>query len=96
MGTDGTLVEDLKSRIRELEDKIEALRISRRVLMNLIEAVERENKEKVSRLEYQNIRLQKNNYRYAQTIMSRNLEIVRLAEQLRSVSNLPNFERSIT
>lgn len=87
MVTDIVLVEELRARIRELEEKVEALRISRRVLMNLIESVEKEKREKVSRLEFQNERLQKNNYRYAKAIMYRNMEIFRLEEQLRTISD---------
>lgn len=83
-----TLIEELKARIRELEDKVEALRISRRVLMNLIDSIEREKRERIVRLENLNERLQKNNCRYAKTIMCRNLEIVKLEEQLRSASSI--------
>lgn len=88
MGEETTLVEELKARIQELEDKVEALRISRRVLMNLIESIEREKREKIVRLEIQNERLQKNNFRYAKTIMCRNVEIIKLEEQLRSAANM--------
>lgn len=87
MNSEIALVEELKTRIRELEDKVEALRISRRVLMNLIETIEKEKKEKVMTLEYQNERLQKNNCRYAKTIMCRNVQISKLEEQLRAISN---------
>lgn len=46
----------LERRIKELEEKIEQLRFSRRVLMNLVEKVERERMEAVTKLE----RLNKN------------------------------------
>lgn len=73
----------LLSRIRELEDKVEALRISRRVLMNLIDALEREKKEQFACLRRQNERLQRNNSRYARVIMNRNIRITQLEEQVR-------------
>ena len=42
---------ELVERITELEDKVEALRISRRVLMNLIDTIETEYRSKTSVLE---------------------------------------------
>lgn len=89
MGDEIALIEELKTRIRELEDKVEALRISRRVLLNLIDSLEREKREKILRLENHNERLQKNNCRFAKTIMCRNVEIIKLEEQLRLLSNTP-------
>lgn len=73
----------LLTRIRELEDKVEALRISRRVLMNLIDALEKERKEQLASLRRQNERLQRSNSRYAQTIMNRNFRITELEEKMR-------------
>lgn len=86
MSGDDSYVEELLNRIRELEDKVEALRISRRVLMNLIEAVEREKREKITQLENMNERLQRNNCRYAKTIMLRNVQIITLEEKLKNRS----------
>ena len=73
----------LLTRVRELEDKVEALRISRRVLMNLIDALEKERKEQLSSLQRQNERLQRSNSRYARTIMCRNVRITELEEKMR-------------
>lgn len=83
MGEDTNLAEVLRARIQDLEDKVEALRISRRVLMNLIDSLEREKREQVNNLEVQNERLQKNNCRYAKVIMCRNAKITELEEKLR-------------
>lgn len=79
---DGELVKVLKSRIRELENKVDALRISRRVLMNLIDMVEKEKKDQVLKLKIINEKLQKNNSRYAKAIMSRNLRINELESRI--------------
>lgn len=86
MGEETSLVEELRCRVRELEDKVDALRISRRVLMNLIDAVEKEKRDQTAKLATQNERLQKNNSRYAKAIMHRNIRIRELEEQLRLLS----------
>ena len=91
VGDDAVLLDELRARIRELEDKVEALRISRRVLMNLIDTIEREKREKVLRLEMQNEKLQKNNCRYARAIMYRNVRITQLEDQLRLLTPNPNM-----
>ena len=46
MAEDISLIAELRDRIRELEDKVEALRISRRVLMNLIDTLETKKKKR--------------------------------------------------
>jgi len=84
MVEDISLTEELRARIRELEDKVEALRISRRVLMNLIDNLENERREQLSSLVNQNEKLQKNNYRYARAIMGKNLHITKLEQQLKN------------
>jgi len=79
---DSNLLEDLRVRIRELEAKIDALRMGRRVLMNLIESVENENRTEMERLKNQNERLQKNNSRYAKMIMVYKGQISQMEVQL--------------
>lgn len=86
MGDDISLIEELRAHIRELEDKVEALRISRRVLMNLIDALEKEKREQLLHLEIQNEKLLKNNCRYARAIMYRNFRITELEKQLKKFS----------
>lgn len=83
MGEETTITEDLRVRVRELEDKVEALRISRRVLMNLIDTLENEKRDRLAKLTTQNEKLQQNNCRYARAIMYRNIRITELEEQLR-------------
>lgn len=86
MEEDISPIEELHKRVRELEDKVESLRISRRVLMNLIESLENEKREKLTSLESRNERLQKNNCRYARIIMYRNLRINELEQKLKDFS----------
>lgn len=71
-----------KSRISELEQRIEHLRVSRRVLMNLLEKVEREKVALVHKLERENVRLQRDNTRFAKWIFSKNRQIVELQETI--------------
>jgi hypothetical protein len=84
------LVGELQARVRELEDKIEALRISRRVLMNLIDDLEKEKREQLTKLYSQNEQLQKSNCRYARAIMHRDIRITQLEAQLRTLSGSQN------
>lgn len=88
MDEDISLIDELKKRVKELEDKVEALRISRRVLMNLIESVENERREQLLSMEDRNERLRRNNYRYARLIMYRNIKITELERQIKNFSRL--------
>ena len=83
--SEGELVNVLRGRIRELENKVDALRISRRVLMNLIDALEKEKKEQVQKLQSINVKLQKNNCRYAKAIMYRNMRINELESRINRI-----------
>ncbi len=71
-----------KARIGELEQRVEHLRVSRRVLMNLLEKVEREKVSLVHKLERENIRLHRDNTRFAKWIFTKNREIVELQEKI--------------
>ncbi|MDO7787443.1 translation initiation factor 2 [Desulforamulus aquiferis] len=75
----------LQKRIQELEEKIEQLRLSRRVLMNLIEKIEKDKSGFVSRLEKENRKLHKDNYRYAQNLLQQNRRIVELQAKLETM-----------
>lgn len=68
----------LRSRVKELEKQVEHLRISRRVLMNLIEKIEREKRIALSQLEKENKRLQQSNQRYAKWLMKNNIRFVEM------------------
>jgi len=75
----------LKQRVEELEDKIEQLRLSRRVLMNLVEKTEREKTCFLSRLEKENRRLSQNNCRYARCLIRKNRQILDLESRLQNM-----------
>jgi len=72
----------LKKRIQELEEKVEQLRLSRRVLMNLIEKIEKDKAGFLTRLERENRKLHLDNYRYAQRLLRKNRQIVELESKL--------------
>lgn len=85
-------VEFLLDRVMELEEKIEQLRLSRRVLMNLIEKIEKDRAGFLTRLERENRKLQQNNYRYAQRLLHKNRQIVELESRLKDGSS-QNFHK---
>lgn len=70
--------EMLLLRVAELEKKVEHLRISRRVLMNLVARLEKDKAGEVLELLKENRRLKKANSRYAQTLWMKNQQIVEL------------------
>ena len=72
----------LQRRVKELEEKVEQLRLSRRVLMNLIEKLEKEKTNFQNRLEKENKKLLHNNYRYARWLLCKNRQIVELESKL--------------
>ena len=76
-------VVQLRGRMRVLEERIQGLRASRRILMNLISAQEREKRARIERLEAENSRLQQQSSRYAKAVLERNIEIFRLEASLR-------------
>ena len=78
-------LEDLRLRVRDLEAKVENLRMSRRVLMNILEASERGKRLETEKLERINDRLRRENRRYAQRLMEHNRLILALQEQLRQL-----------
>ncbi len=69
-------------RTRDLEEKVEQLRLSRRVLMNLIEKLEKEKASLTGKLEKENKKLHCANYRYARWLLRKNSQIVELEMKL--------------
>lgn len=79
---EGYSKELLLDRVKELEEQVEHLRISRRVLMNLIEKIEREKRFLLSSLEKENKRLQQNNTKYANWLWNKNRKIIELESKI--------------
>ena len=77
-------VQHLEQRIRELEEKIDHLRFSRRVLMNLIERLERDKWGSLDKLERENKKLQLNNSKYAKSLLRKNRQIMELETKLQN------------
>lgn len=72
----------LRQRVQELEEKVEQLRLSRRVLMNLVEKIEKEKSTFLARMEKENRKLHIDNYRYARWLLLKNQKIVELESRL--------------
>ncbi|MGI6491654.1 MAG: translation initiation factor 2 [Peptococcaceae bacterium] len=73
----------------ELEEKVEQLRFSRRVLMNLIEKIEKDKAVFLKNLERENRKLQRNNFRFAQRLWNKNIQLVEL-----ELRNKNDFKKS--
>ena len=76
-------VTQLRQRVRVLEERIQGLRASRRILMNLLAAQEREKRSRIQHLEQENFRLQQRSSRFAREVLDRNIQVIRLQESLR-------------
>ncbi|MDD2553651.1 MAG: translation initiation factor 2 [Desulfotomaculaceae bacterium] len=85
---DSTDLPYLKARVQELEEKVEQLRLSRRVLMNLIEKIEKDRIGFLHRLEKENRKLHQDNYRYAKWLLHKNRRIVELESKLQDTKSL--------
>ena len=68
-----------QKRVMELEGKVETLRLSRRVLMRLLEQSEAERIAAVAALTRENQRLQKHNAGFAMRLMAKNIRIQELS-----------------
>lgn len=75
-------VDNLERRIQELENKLLQLRLSRRVLMLLLEKLDRERVVFSERLERENRRLLRSNHQYAQSLLQKNRQIIELESKL--------------
>jgi predicted RNase H-like nuclease (RuvC/YqgF family) len=74
----------LEKRVRELEAKVLQLRLSRRVLMLLLERQEQQTATFRERLERENRRLMRANYQYAQSLLQKNRQIHELESRLQT------------
>lgn len=79
----------MKDRIEELELRVEHLRVSRRVLMNLVEKLEKDKNLMLMKLEKENRKLQRNNALYAQSLLLKNRRIVELESEMEMESKMP-------
>lgn len=79
-------LDQLRQRVRVLEERIQGLRASRRILMNLLASHEREKRNRINRLEAENTELKKQSSRMARQVLDRNIRIIRLEESLRRSS----------
>lgn len=77
-------VEDLQKRIEDLENQVEYLRVSRRVLMNLLEKTEREKRLLSLKFESENKKLHKDNLRYVNWLWDKNRRILELESHKKS------------
>lgn len=69
----------LLARVKELEKKIEYLRVSRRVLMDLVLYLQQDKEKKVKELLEENRRLRKAKHKYAQALWLKNQQIIKLS-----------------
>ncbi len=76
--------DQLQRRVRVLEERVCGLRASRRILMNMLSAHEREKRARIQSLEKERDALQRRSSRYAKEVLDRNIRIIRLEETLRS------------
>lgn len=74
---------DLGKRVQDLENKLLQLRLSRRVLMLLLEKLDQERTAFRERLERENKRLLRSNQQYAQSLLQKNRQIIELESRLR-------------
>lgn len=70
----------LRQRVKDLERQVEQLRLSRRVLMNLIEKMENERRINTLKLEKENKKLQSENWSYAKKLMKYNCYLAELKD----------------
>ena len=72
-----------KKKIVELEKQVNQLRLSRRILMNLVEKIETEKRNLFSQLEKEKQQLRLNNQRYAKWLMQNNYRFIELQANLK-------------
>lgn len=70
------------NRIQELEERVEQLRLSRRVLMNLLEELDKERTMEISKIKIEQKRLRKSNFKYAFSLIQQNAKVLELERKL--------------
>jgi outer membrane murein-binding lipoprotein Lpp len=74
-------VQELRARIRALEERIRGLRASRRILMNLLASQDREKRARIKQLEVEVQSLRHRSLRYARAVMESQIRYVRLEQR---------------
>lgn len=72
---------EVNARVKLLEERVQGLRTSRRILMNLLAAQEREKQARIQRLEAENRKLQRRAGRYARALLEGNIRLVRMQQR---------------
>ena len=70
-----------RERVQTLEERLEQLRLSRRVLLRILEQAELERKSQVAVLTHSNKVLQRHNANYIAAIMEKNKRILALQDK---------------
>lgn len=73
-------LKEMSKRVEQLEQRIEHLRVSRRVLMNLVERIERDKAATISKLEKENKKLILSNKKFARWLMESNYKFRQMEE----------------
>ena len=76
--------QDYISRIKELEERIEQLRLSRRVMMSLLENIDKERRSEIGKMLVAQKKLKKTNVKYAFDILQKNSKLLELKTELTS------------
>ena len=76
------------SRIKELEERIEQLRLSRRVMMSLLENIDKDRKSEISKMLAEHKKLKKTNVRYAFDILQKNVKLLELKTELTTLKQV--------
>jgi len=79
---DGAEASDLRARVLDLEARVRALAVSRRVLINLLVSTDRKRKLEVARLRTEVEKLRNRNRTYSRALAARRLVIDRLRRRL--------------
>lgn len=69
----------LYQRVEALEERLEQMRLSRRVLLRILEQSEKDKQTRLQRLEKENRTLQKKNCNFAKSLMEKNNTIMSMA-----------------
>lgn len=71
----------LLQKIAQLEEKVSQLRVSRRVLIQLVERVEHEKSSLIEKMERERKNLKKQNAKYARIILEHNKQLYKFQEK---------------